>query len=330
MPLISIIVPLYNSEKYLNKCIDSILTQTFSDFECILVDDGSTDSSSKICKEYELKDLRVKYYYQDNTGPAAARNCGVNLAQATMVMFVDSDDWLENYAIDVLYSKYEETKADMIVNVACFHIMDGKEKIVKAKTIYDNQSPLVYYFLSSSKGNCDKLMNKKLWDNQYIPEKSSIEDFVTGVQLFSKLTRDKIVCIDVPMYNYLRRKERNSLSYENPQKFNKPFHEIKRTEIFKWIETYISSLKVDDKIQLDAAYSWCLMVNLIIPYLLISKYITKKEINVFREHYKRSIIIGKYSTFQGIFISIFFQFIFLGKMIRFIYKIYNNIRRYKK
>jgi len=89
---ISIIIPVYNSEKYLKECIDSILSQTFLDFELVLVNDGSTDSSGKICDEYALKDSRVRVFHKENGGVSAARNTGIKAAKGKYVTFVDADD----------------------------------------------------------------------------------------------------------------------------------------------------------------------------------------------------------------------------------------------
>ena len=94
-PKLSIIVPVYNVEQYLDKCIKSILNQTFKDFELILVDDGSIDNSGEICDEYAKKDSRVKVIHKKNGGLAAARNTGLIIARGDYVGFVDSDDWIE-------------------------------------------------------------------------------------------------------------------------------------------------------------------------------------------------------------------------------------------
>ena len=94
VPSISIIVPVYNVEKYLKKCIDSILNQSFQNFELILVDDGSTDSSGEICDEYALKDRRVLVIHKENEGLSSARNEGIKASSAEYVGFVDSDDYI--------------------------------------------------------------------------------------------------------------------------------------------------------------------------------------------------------------------------------------------
>ena len=115
MPQISIIVPVYNVEPYLHKCIDSILAQTFTDFECILIDDGSPDNCPAICDEYATKDNRIILLHQKNAGVSAARNAGLNIAKGEWIGFVDSDDWIEKNALELLYNKQRETSADIII-----------------------------------------------------------------------------------------------------------------------------------------------------------------------------------------------------------------------
>jgi len=95
MPKISIVVPVYNVEKCLCQCLDSIMIQKFADWECILINDGSSDGSGKICDEYEQKDKRFKVIHKDNAGPSVARNAGIECANGQYVCFVDSDDWME-------------------------------------------------------------------------------------------------------------------------------------------------------------------------------------------------------------------------------------------
>lgn len=101
MPKVSVIVPVYKAEKYLNRCVDSILNQTFTDFELILVDDGSPDKSGHICGEYVRRDARVATIHKENGGVSTARNAGLDIARGTWIVFVDSDDWCEsNYLSD--------------------------------------------------------------------------------------------------------------------------------------------------------------------------------------------------------------------------------------
>ena len=109
MPKISVIVPVYNVEKYLHECVDSILTQTFTDFELILVNDGSQDNSGAICDEYAIKDERITVIHQKNQGQAAARNNAIAIAQGEWIHFVDSDDLIHPQMLEILYSAVDET-----------------------------------------------------------------------------------------------------------------------------------------------------------------------------------------------------------------------------
>ena len=97
MPKVSIIVPIYKAEKYLHRCVDSIIAQTFTDWELLLVDDGSPDRSGEICDEYTGRDNRIRVIHKENGGVSSARNAGLDVAKGQWVVFVDSDDWCEAY-----------------------------------------------------------------------------------------------------------------------------------------------------------------------------------------------------------------------------------------
>ena len=112
--LVSIIVPVFNVEKYLRQCLDSILGQTFNQFEVIIVNDGSTDNSGAICQEYEARDNRIVYLEKENGGVSEARNLGLDFATSEYIIFIDSDDWIEPTYVEVLYEKIEEYQADIV------------------------------------------------------------------------------------------------------------------------------------------------------------------------------------------------------------------------
>ena len=114
-PMVSIIIPVFNTEKYLRHCIDSVLSQTYKDFELLLIDDGSTDSSGSICDEYAAQDARVRVFHKENGGVSSARNLGLDNAQGKYLMFLDSDDfWLQDDVLEVLIEKAEENDLDII------------------------------------------------------------------------------------------------------------------------------------------------------------------------------------------------------------------------
>lgn len=146
MPEISIIVPVYKAEKYLPQCIESILAQTFTDFELILVDDGSPDDSGAICDTYSEKDNRIKVIHQDNAGVSAARNAALDIARGKYIMFCDSDDWVEPDWCKCMYEAiqtpnvvmavcgYKEWKNDLLINAWKFN---KDRNMIKLSEIFD-------------------------------------------------------------------------------------------------------------------------------------------------------------------------------------------------
>ena len=134
MVAISIVIPVYNIEKYLKECLDSILNQTFKDFEVICVDDGSKDNSLNILNEYAKKDLRFKIISQENAGAGAARNNGLKLAQGEYVQFLDADDYFEPTMLEEMYNKSQEFNADLVVCSA--------KKVNEKGEIIEDSNPL--------------------------------------------------------------------------------------------------------------------------------------------------------------------------------------------
>ncbi|WP_442596719.1 glycosyltransferase [Neobacillus sp. D3-1R] len=131
--LISVVIPLYNVEKYMEKCIDSVLNQTLSSIEVILVDDGSPDSSGDIADSYLEKDSRIKVIHKENGGLSLARNEGIQAATGKYIIFIDSDDWVDKNLLKKAYDRIEETNSEICVfNVIRIH-EDSKETIVQGK-----------------------------------------------------------------------------------------------------------------------------------------------------------------------------------------------------
>ena len=126
MPKISVIVPVYNVEKYLNKCLDTIISQTFSDIEIICVNDGSTDNSRKILEEYKNKDSRIVIVDKKNGGLSSARNAGMKVAKGEFISFIDSDDWLEETMLEKLYNSMTTLKTD--ITICAVHQFDESKQ----------------------------------------------------------------------------------------------------------------------------------------------------------------------------------------------------------
>ena len=147
MAEISIIVPVYQVEKYIRQCIDSILVQTFTDFELILVDDGSKDNSGKICDEYAEKDKRIRVIHKENGGLSDARNKGLDNAAGKYFMFVDGDDYIAPNMAECLYKKISEAKADIAACNYRYIFEDGKKdfstenkaEVINANEIFYNR-----------------------------------------------------------------------------------------------------------------------------------------------------------------------------------------------
>ena len=161
-PKISIIVPVYKVEKYLRRCLDSIVAQTFTDWECILVDDGSPDNSGEICDEYAQKDYRFKVIHQENKGVSAARNKGLDEAKGEWIGFVDSDDWIEKETYEVAYSKAVKEGVDLIQWGVFIEFTDRISKVAFKEKVITYSDAVKYWFPSM----WHKLVLRKLiYDN---------------------------------------------------------------------------------------------------------------------------------------------------------------------
>ena len=157
MPLFSIIVPVYNVEKYINKCVDSVLSQTFEDFELILVDDGSPDNCPAICDEYEKKDARVKVIHKQNGGLINARKSGLKIANGEYIGFVDGDDWIEPDTYENFAKMIKKYSPDMVLSDFYF---DDENELINSKQLFEQE----FYDKSALK---EKLYPKMLFSGIY-------------------------------------------------------------------------------------------------------------------------------------------------------------------
>lgn len=158
MSLVSIIIPIFNRSKFLAKCIDSILSQTYKDFQLILVDDGSTDGSENICDSYAKQDNRISVIHQKNSGVVAARKIGISQATGEYIAFVDSDDWVDSCMYEILMSKAIETNADIVF--CDYNLVE--DDISQRITINFSSSPsqMLQYLLQNKNGG---YLWNKLW-----------------------------------------------------------------------------------------------------------------------------------------------------------------------
>ena len=204
---ISIIVPVYKVEKYLSKCIESILAQTFQDFELILVDDGSPDLCGDICEEYALKDSRIKVLHKENGGLSDARNAGIELAQGEYLAFIDSDDYVAPDMYETLYSLAQEYQAEIAV---CNAVLVDET----VEPVYKDSSEL--YVMKSEEALKQMIFNRlfavNAWNKIYrrelfsgirYPKGMLYEDFATTYKLIDRCK--SIVYTPSQKYAYVQR-----------------------------------------------------------------------------------------------------------------------------
>lgn len=208
MPKISIIVPVYDVEQFLSRCLESILSQTFQDFEVILVNDGSTDNSYQICLEYARRDTRVVIIDKENGGLSSARNAGLNVAKGEYIGFVDSDDYIAPDMYDLLYKNIVSYGAD--ISICSFYLVysDGRIIHTKPKGIckcMSNEEAIRTLLSTKQFENhaWDKLYKKALFNQIRFPENELFEDIAVMHRLLDNCR--KVIYESKPEYYYVQR-----------------------------------------------------------------------------------------------------------------------------
>lgn len=203
---ISVIVPVYNVEKYLDECIQSIVTQSYENLEILLVDDGSSDNCPAICDGWAKKDKRIKVIHKKNGGAGSARNTGIENSTGEWVGFIDGDDSVEEKFFETLLSNADEKEADIC---ACDFKYCNADGTSAEKYCYDtikmfSSQELLREFFECCKGQwvsfCNKIIRKDLLDNFTFPENCYFEDWCMAPVLYSKAER--ILYFPEAMYNY--------------------------------------------------------------------------------------------------------------------------------
>lgn len=210
MDLISVIVPVYNVEKYLRKCVDSIIAQTYTNLELILVDDGSPDNCGKICDEYAAKDSRIKVIHQKNGGLSAARNAGLDIATGDYIGFVDSDDYIE----PEMYYCLHNSVVNSNVKIACcgrFREITNnyckKAYSCERETVFETKDAFSEILLQQKidVSVCDKLFNSNLFYDIRFPIGEINEDAVVAFELIKQ--SNGIIHTGYDFYHYVSRED---------------------------------------------------------------------------------------------------------------------------
>lgn len=205
--LVSIIIPVYNVENYLDKCVDSVILQTYKNIEIILVDDGSKDHSGAICDHWKEKDKRIKVIHKTNGGLSSARNAGIEISSGDYLFFLDSDDYISVHTIEILLKHAKENNADL-VETALTHVYKNKNVCRAPKgpiKVLGTEEALIWDLggKGGAVSSCGKLFKRSIFSNYRFREKKLHEDHFSIVDLLSKANR--FVFVPDSFYYYIHR-----------------------------------------------------------------------------------------------------------------------------
>lgn len=247
-PLISLIIPCYNAERSLEKCLDSVTQQSYSHLEIIIVDDGSTDNSSKIYVEFQRRDERIKIFHQNNSGVSKARNRGVKAATGDYICFVDSDDWVEPDYCAELYRLLLDENADISIIEASYEDEKGNvvfHKPISEEKVFDGKQALAILLEDDviQSHPWGKLYRSSFFKNVNFPENlKCFEDYSTLFRVFDKAM--KVVRSNKKLYHYIQHE--GSLSHDLSPETAYYFY-LAISEVFKfWQST--TDIKNEPKI----------------------------------------------------------------------------------
>ena len=269
-PFVSVIVPVYNVERYLPRCIESILGQTYTNFELILIDDGTPDRSGIICDRYAEKDSRIRVIHKENGGVSTARNAGIDAARGEWITFIDSDDWVSDKYLEILVGPLNKEKYDIVVAEFEYHHFKilkriGEERSIDISSI-NNENVFGAICKMEFSGPCFKLFSMEIIKlyNLSFPENVAVAEDAIFVKSYLKFcTKIYVAAHIVYYYNRL-----NNFSVT----VNNPYFEERIDWDTQYIDTYIDTLS-----------------TLGVEEQLIQKEISKQALGLFSTHV-RSVI----------------------------------------
>lgn len=318
--MISVIVPVYNTAPYLNQCLSSILTQTYSDLEIICINDGSTDESLKILQTIAQNDPRVIVLSQENSGVSAARNAGLEMAHGDYVAFVDSDDELEPDMYETLLNLATDYHADIAhCGYKKIHL-DGTEKDVQGtkKLLVQDSWEAAYCLLAGENftgGLWNKLYKRELFSDVHFDTSLKInEDVLVNVQVFCKAK--KLVFFDVPKYHYFER-QGSSCSRTNLLR--------KKQDCVAAAEKMLELCRNTPIESICAKRLQVMLTDLYRTYLLTDKQGTEAEREDIHNQISTILPLCKGRSFRNEMNYLFMRY--LPGLYRAIYTLYDHIRK---
>ncbi len=245
MPKISVIIPVYNVEKYLDRCLTSLINQTFTDFEVLLVDDGSTDGSGVICDAWAEKDSRFRVFHQENAGQAVARNRMLDVADGEYIAFLDSDDYIHPQMYEILMKNVAETGAKISIGGYC-SVADYQQPenvFVGKVTRWKGKEFLKHCLLDSVDKKCwvlwDKIFHRSCFEHVRMPEGRIYEDNAVVYKMLYEC--DKIADCEAKLYYY----------YQNDQSTVNQKFKLKHLDWLKVLEEMIEYFRGKDDVLFD-------------------------------------------------------------------------------
>lgn len=291
--LISIIVPIYNIELYINRCVESIVNQIYKNLEIILVDDGSNDKSGDICDDWVKVDSRIKVIHKKNGGLSDARNAGLDIAKGDYIAFVDGDDFIDANMYQDMLNFFKKYNCDVCVCGIC-KIEDGKEFITrpyryldKRFKVLNNEEALVELLNDKiDVSSCNKLYKREIVEDLRFPYGITNEDFALMYKYFFK--SKQVIIINKNYYKYIQRDESITTTKFNERQFDKYYNCL---NMVKFIQKKIPNL-------LDVAHE----------YLWYQTFCLLKKVyvdNLYKSYHKHIIVMRK--TLKNDFLKILFN-----------------------
>lgn len=319
--LISVIIPVYNKENYIHKCLDSVLNQSYSNLEIVLVDDGSKDNSGQILDDYAKKDSRIKVFYIKNGGVYAARNFGLGKSIGDYVTFIDADDTIENNYVETLFCELQKNDCDIAqCNYSNVHNEVKTPVGETGEVLVQSSEEAIAYIMQGKKyvvGLWPKLYKKKLFIN--IPHCENIkvnEDYLVNFIAFQNA--EKTVFIDLPLYNY----------YCNDDSVTHTINQVKSSKDVNYVAKIImekSKSKSYEKFAIARYQSSFLSVYsaMIFSGKAISKAEKKEWRNKLKKIYKGDNFLRKNDKIKA------FLCLYTPMLYKCVYSIYDKIRKPK-
>lgn len=283
MTMISIIVPVFNAEKWINRCVDSLIAQTYTDIEIIIVNDGSTDRSDLICKSYFEKDSRIKYYYKQNGGVSSARNAGLQIANGEFIMFVDSDDCIDSKTCEIMIGEFKN-EIDMVVcglNVFCGDTLLRSPNIGTQRIVLSESIDHYWELRKINLGPCNKMYKRSLISIDFDTNLSFGEDtkFVIDYMRNCRVVQTVSNCL----YN---------VHVDNPTSLNQSYKGDKLSQLIKVREEELKYLKAVYEAKCDSRIyeRFFLDLHVVLYAIIQSRKAVCKEVNTSINSYNYSSI----------------------------------------